>query len=414
MATVTECTPDLTSIARSFRADRRRTQRLGFMAIAPTMAFLVFVFFLPIGVFLMRAVDNADISNALPRTEALRADWRAGTLPPDEVYAAIAADLSALDDRTAAILARNLNYRMAGYRGLILRSRNRLAEIASAPSDWSDWFVELDRRWANTDFVSHIRNDIDRLTEFYFLTALDLEQAPDGSVREAPPQSSIFRGIFLRTFGISLAVTVFCAALGFPVGYVIAQASAALRNWLILLILVPFWTSLLVRTAAWVILLQQNGLINDGLIALGILAEPIALIYNRTGVYIAMTHVLLPFFILPQYSVMTRIDPHLVKASASLGARPVRSFLSVYLPQALPGTAAGATLVFVIALGYYVTPALVGGPSDQMISTFVAFYTNESVNWGLAAALGSLLLAALLVSYVAVGATLGFKTFRTV
>jgi putative spermidine/putrescine transport system permease protein len=175
-----------------------------------------------------------------------------------------------------------------------------------------------------------------------------------------------------------------------------------------ILVLLPFWTSLLVRTTAWVVLLQNKGIVNDSLIALGILQEPTQLIYNRIGVYVAMTHVLLPFMILPLYSVMRGISPSFVRAARSLGAPPTTAFLRVYLPQCLPGIGAGCLLVFVLALGYYITPALVGGAGDQMIAYFIAFYTTATINWGLASALGVVLLVATLMLCATYNKLVGF------
>ena len=165
-----------------------------------------------------------------------------------------------------------------------------------------------------------------------------------------------------------------------------------------ILVLLPFWTSLLVRTGAWVVLLQREGPVNGLLQALGLTDEPLQLVYNRFGVYVAMTHILLPFMVLPLYSVMRGIPPEYMRAAASLGARPLRAFLRVYLPQTVPGIGAGCLLVFILAIGYYITPALVGGANDQMVSYFVAFFTNQTVNWGMAAALGAVLLIATLVA----------------
>jgi putative spermidine/putrescine transport system permease protein len=162
-------------------------------------------------------------------------------------------------------------------------------------------------------------------------------------------------------------------------------------------VLLPFWTSTLVRTTAWVVLLQTNGVVNNLIQWLGLANGPLPLLYNRMGVYIAMTHVLLPFLILPLYGVMRGIRPEAMRAALSLGAHPAKAFLRVYLPQTLPGVAAGAAIVFALALGYYLTPALVGGGSDQLVGASIAFYTNESLNWGMAAALSLLLLAPLLI-----------------
>ncbi len=164
-------------------------------------------------------------------------------------------------------------------------------------------------------------------------------------------------------------------------------------------VLLPLWTSLLVRTAAWFILLQEQGLINDLLRWLHIIDAPLPLIFNRTGVIIAMTHVLLPFMVLPIYSVLITIPKNLMPAAASLGAPPLRAFLRVLLPLSLRGVASGSLLVFISAIGYYITPALIGGPGDQMISSIIAFYATGSANWGMAGALGVVLLVATLLLY---------------
>jgi putative spermidine/putrescine transport system permease protein len=235
------------------------------------------------------------------------------------------------------------------------------------------------------------------MTSFYLLAALDLTRNVDGAIVAAPPDQAIYRDVFARTFTISFGVTALCLILGFPVAYLLATLPPRRSNLLMIFVLLPFWTSLLVRTCAWIVLLQREGVVNNSLRWLGIVDEPLRLIYNRFGVYVAMTHVLLPFMILPLYSSMKAISPAYMRAAASLGASPVTAFLRIYLPQTLPGIGAGCLLVFILALGYYITPALVGGAADQMISYFVALYTTETVNWGLASALGAVLLLATLL-----------------
>src|SRR5262249_16779054 len=180
----------------------------------------------------------------------------------------------------------------------------------------------------------------------------------------------------------------------------LATARERVANLLMILVLLPFWTAVLVRTAAWLVILQREGMVNGLLRRLGVITEPLSLIHNRTGVYIAMTYVLLPFMILRIYGVRKGVWPVAVRAALSLGARPLVAFRRVYLPQTLPGVSAGCLLVFILAIGYYVTPALVGGADDQMISYFIAFYTNQTLNWGMAAALGVILLGITLLLYV--------------
>jgi putative spermidine/putrescine transport system permease protein len=209
----------------------------------------------------------------------------------------------------------------------------------------------------------------------------------------------VFGGILLRTFGISALVTLWCLALGYPLAYWLSTLSPRRANVLMILVLVPFWTSILVRVAAWIVLLQSAGLVNRGLMAIGAIDHPLALLFNRTGVIIAMVHILLPFMILPLYSVMKSVPPTYLRAAVSLGSTPLAAFFRVYVPQTYPGIGAGALLVFILSIGYYVTPALLGGADDQMLSYYVAQYTNVNVNWGMASALGALLLAATLVLY---------------
>jgi putative spermidine/putrescine transport system permease protein len=237
------------------------------------------------------------------------------------------------------------------------------------------------------------------LTSFYLLSAVDLKRDASGSIIAAPENTRIYRAVLLRTFTVSLVVTLLCLALGFPLAHLLATAPPNIANLLMILVLLPFWTSLLVRTTAWIVLLQNEGIVNETLIYLGIIEHPMRLIFNRFGVYVAMTHVLLPFMILPLYGVMQAIKPAYMRAALSLGARPSVAFVRVYLPLTLPGIGAGSLLVFILALGYYITPALVGGAADQMISYFIAFYTTDTVNWGMASALGAVLLVSTLVLY---------------
>jgi len=203
----------------------------------------------------------------------------------------------------------------------------------------------------------------------------------------------VYLKILLNTFEISLAVTVLALLLGYPVAFLMATARASVAALMLACIMLPLWTSLLVRTYAWMVLLGRRGIINDLLIGLGVLDEPIRLLYNRTGVTIGMVHVLLPFMILPLYSVMRGIDVELLKAAQNLGANLRQAFLRVYLPLSLPGIAAGCLLVFVMAIGFFVTPALLGGRGDMMISMLIENQVRELLNWEFASALAATLLA---------------------
>ena len=222
----------------------------------------------------------------------------------------------------------------------------------------------------------------------------------------------MFRNVLGRTLWISAVVTLMCLLLGYPVAFFIAQQPPSRASLLLFLVLLPFWTSLLVRTVAWVVLLQREGILNNLLLSLGLITEPIRMIFNRFAVYVAMVHVLLPFMVLPLYAVMKGISPTYVRAAWSLGAPPATAFRRVYLPQTLPGVGAGCLMVFIQALGYYITPALVGGADDQMISYFIAFYASKTVNWGMAAALSIMLLAATLALYAVYNRLVGIEKMR--
>jgi putative spermidine/putrescine transport system permease protein len=374
--------------------------------VAPSVLFIALFFVAPLGLFLYRSIDNFEVPGWLPRTTDALSAWSGDGLPDEAAFRAVAEDLAALNGTTALpLLGRRLNHNIPGFRGLITGTGSRVDP--ARPGRMREQLLALDARWGEPVYWQTIRRERHRLTAFYLLTALDLRYAPGGGIELASGESAIFLGLLGRTLGISLVVTVLCVLLGFPLAVTMAGASPARANLLLVLVLIPFWTSLLVRSTAWVILLQNQGVVNQLLIGLGLTTRPIPLIFNRVGLYIAMVHVLLPFMVLPLYSVLKSIPPELMRAAASLGAAPGTAFLRVYVPQALPGMVAGASLVFVLALGYYVTPALVGGPGDQMIGYFIAYFTNTAVNWGMASALGTLLLLVVALIYLALGRVVG-------
>ena len=248
-------------------------------------------------------------------------------------------------------------------------------------------------------FWQAIAKNSSRWTPDYLLASVDLKRDARGEVERMPPDQRAFGRILLRTFEISAVVTLWCLALGYPLAYWLSTLPARRANVLMILVQVPFRTSILVRVAAWIVLLQSEGLVNHGLMAAGFIDRPLALLFNRLGVVIAMVHILLPFMILPLYSVMKSVPSTYVRAAVSLGSAPIAAFWRVYVPQTYPGIGAGTLLVFILSIGYYVTPALLGGADDQMLSYYIAHYTNVNINWGMACALGAVLLAATLVLY---------------
>jgi putative spermidine/putrescine transport system permease protein len=230
--------------------------------------------------------------------------------------------------------------------------------------------------------------------------AVDLIRSADGSLGWADQDQGIFLAVLGRTLLIASMVTVGTLLLGYPVAYVLTLAPRGVGSVMLLMVLLPLWTSLLVRTTAWVALLQTDGVINDVLMFLGLIDEKVQLIYTRVGTVTAMIHIQLPFTILPIYSVMRAINPSHVRAARSLGAGPLSAFWRVYAPQTLPGVIAGCLMTFILSLGYYITPALVGGANDQMVSNLISIYINRELNWGMAAALGVVLLTVTVAIYV--------------
>lgn len=384
------------------RAERTR-QIKAFALVLPLLLFLLFTFAGPIAGMLWRSVDDWEVRQVLPHAVAALADWDGKDVPGENAYAALAADiLAARASGTIAIAAKRLNYALNGFR-TILAGTARNLKAAPEPGTAKETLIRINPAWRERATWAAIKGASGPMTTFYLLASLDLTRNVDGAIVAAPPDQAIYRDVFARTFIISFGVTALCLILGFPVAYLLATLPPGRSNLLMIFVLLPFWTSLLVRTCAWIVLLQTNGVVNDSLRWLGIIDEPLRLIYNRFGVCVAMTHVLLPFMILPLYSSMKAISPAYMRAAASLGAPPVTAFLRIYLPQTLPGIGAGSLLVFILALGYYITPALVGGGADQMISYFIALYTTETANWGLASALGAVLLFATLLLAVVYG-----------
>lgn len=385
------------------RAEKQRQWRAIGLTL-PLLLFLALTFLVPIGVLLKRAVENPEVANALPRTAAALQGWNREGTPPPQAFASLVDDLSNLPDSAdAGALARRLNSEMPGARSLVMTTYRALPLPQTTPSSTAPEIqaalLALDPRWAEAPYWQAIAKNASRWTPDYLLSSVDLRRNAKGAVERVEPEQRAFGRILLRTFEISLTVTLWCLVLAYPLAYWLTTLSTRRANVLMILVLVPFWTSILVRVAAWIVLLQSEGLVNHALQNLHLINQPLALLFNRTGVVVAMVHILLPFMILPLYSVMQNVPPTYLRAAVSLGSAPLAAFFRVYVPQTYAGIGAGALLVFILSIGYYVTPALLGGPDDQMLSYYIAQYTNVNVNWGMACALGALLLGATLVLY---------------
>ncbi|MFM2035537.1 MAG: hypothetical protein RL459_802 [Pseudomonadota bacterium] len=382
------------------RVERRKRWRAMALTL-PLLMFLAVTFLVPLGALLVRSVENPEVADALSQTGSALSGWNRQSAPPDAAYAAVLADLGALPEAAqAGVLARRLNSEVAGGRSLIMGTYRALPlGDKLTPAEAKEKLLAHDPRWGELPYWWAIAKNSSRWTPDYLLASVDLKRDAQGSIVRVGADEAAFSQILIRTFYISAVVTLVCIVLGYPLAYWLSTLSARRANLMMILVLLPFWTSVLVRIAAWIVLLQSNGLVNRFLMDTGLTSEPLALLFNRLGVVIAMVHILLPFMILPLYSVMKSVPPNYLRAAISLGSAPLAAFFRVYVPQTYPGLAAGGLLVFITSIGYYVTPALLGGAGDQMLSYYVAQYTNVEVNWGMACALGAVLLSTTLVLY---------------
>jgi putative spermidine/putrescine transport system permease protein len=388
-----------------------KTGRNGLLLTLPLLAFIAVFFAAPIGAMLWRSVSNPMPASLMPRTVAALDGWDAKALPGEAAFAALVDDLKALKREDAAKLGAQLNFDFGGLNSLIRKTAREAAKLAPP---FTESLVKLDKQWGNQAVWAAIAVGTQSLTAKNYLAALDMRYGADLSVQSVPERDAIYLMLFTRTAWVALLVTALCLVLGYPLAWLLANAGPKTAGLLMILLLLPFWTSLLVRTTAWIAILQSQGVVNDILVFLGLVDDKnrIQLVYNMTGTLVAMTQVLLPFMVLPLYAVMKTIPPVYLRAASSMGARPFTGFARVYLPLTMPGVAAGGLLVFILAVGYYITPALVGGPSGQLISNLIAYHVQQSLNWGLAAALSTVLLGAVIVLYLVFNKVAGADRLR--
>jgi len=400
--TTTDGVPLKKSLQRALRVERRRA----FMLVAPLLFFIVVTFLLPIGDMLFRAVDNSVMGRVLPQTTTAIQSWDASTgeLPDEAVFAALVNDFRISGkNRTIGRAGRRLNYDRPGISSLFRKSNRKIRRLAKQ-APYKDVLInKVDKRWGDINLWRLIKREAGKFTMSYGLAAIDMRYDDNGNIVAQPEFRQVYVNLFWRTMAMSLSITLMCLLLGFPIAYLLATLPLRTSNLLMILVLLPFWTSLLVRTTTWIVLLQKHGVLNDLAVWTGLVDDGarLQMIHNSTGTIIAMTHILLPFMILPLYSVMKTIPPSYMRAARSLGANQFTAFTRVYIPQTLPGVGAGAILVFILAIGFYITPALVGGRTGTFISNFIASHISETLNWGLAAALGAILLAVVLVLFLA-------------
>ena len=391
-----------------------RRRLVAFLLVAPLLAFVIFAFFAPVATMLHRSVHNPTVVELIPGTLELLQGWSGEGTPGEAVLTSMAIDLKRLaQERTSGKLAEELNRGLPGTSSVVKSTARKMrrADDAELQANGAALLLAAHDKWADPLLWSTLREVGRSYSERNFLTALDLEKDPEGGIRQRE-SARIYIQLYGKTLKIAVIITVLTLLLGYPLAYVISGMSAKVAGIMLIFVLLPFWTSLLVRTTSWIALLQTNGVVNSFLMGVGLTGEPFEMMYTEFATIVAMTHILLPFMVLPLYSVMRGIDPSYVRAALSLGSGPIAAFIRVYFPMTLPGLSAGALLVFIISVGYYITPALVGGTDGQMISNIIAFHMQQSNNWELAAALGTLLLFLIIVLYWVYDRLVGAKNIK--
>ncbi|PCI28149.1 MAG: polyamine ABC transporter substrate-binding protein [SAR324 cluster bacterium] len=390
---------DRKHLKKALRNAEKRSRLRSLGLTAPLVVFLLIFFALPVVYMLFYSVYTPQVKEYLPRFhEALQEDN--AVIPGEEVFQLLAKDMRS--SKKAHTLARALKlFRQQDIPlwRLLKKTSRKLPrqEVVSMKA----WFIQHNQAWGKAETWADIRSIGSVFTPFYLTKTLDYKYSASRGLQRVEEEERLYVKVLLNTFGISMMVTLIALCLAFPVAYLIAHTKPKTANMLMILVLLPFWTSLLVRTYAWIVILQREGLVNQILLSTGLIDAPLEMMHNRFGVYVTMVHILLPFMLLPIYSVMQAIPDSYVKAALNLGANPAQAFFRIYLPLTLPGVAAGSLLVFILSLGYYITPTLVGGAKETMVSMLIAERVNVFLNWSLAGALGVMLfIATLLIAVV--------------
>ena len=374
---------------------------------------------MPIGDMLLRSVDDSQINTVFPNTfeEYKKWDKEKDELPPEEVYKALFQELAYGDKIQVGRALTRMNYSKSGWKSLIKKTSREIKKVVKKeefPDSYKEFLIETNEKWADPTYWYAMGQMVNNQTSIYYWNAIDRTFDQELNVVQQDEDRRVYVQTWLKTLKVSIYVTVFCLILGFPVAHLLANLPLRYSNLLMIFVLLPFWTSLLVRTTAWIVMLQQKGVINGVLVWLGILSDDgrIAMVYNETGTLIAMTQILLPFMILPLYSVMRVIPKSHMRAAQNLGAKPATAFIRVYFPQTIPGMSAGGLLVFVLAIGYFITPELVGGKDGKLIGSWIAFHLKTTLNWGLCAAMGAILLGIMLILYWLYNRIVGIENIK--
>jgi putative spermidine/putrescine transport system permease protein len=384
----------------SLKKAERRNKIRAVLLVAPLFLFILIIYVFPIGEMLFRSIDDRMITEKLPNTFKAIEKWDGKNLPEEPVYAALYEDLSYLKKtKTYGKIIARLNYEKGGFSSLIKKTVRKINKFEEG--NYKEQFIAVHKKWGQIEYMGALKSASPNWTYAKYLKGVDLKFDQKGNIIQQPEDRRIHKILWMRTINVAFWVTLFCFVLAYPIAHLLATLPMKYSNLLMICVLLPFWTSLLVRTSSWMVLLQQQGPINDLIVLLGIAENDNRpeLMYNVIGTFVAMTQILLPFMVLPLYSVMKTISPSLMRAGKSLGGTPLISFYKIYFPLTVPGIGAGSLLVFILSIGYYITPALVGGASGSLISNTIAYHMKSSLDWAFASALGAMLLIGVLTIY---------------
>ena len=393
-------TSDGLPLAQSLKKAERINKIKAFLLVAPLLFFLLITYIFPIGEMFTRSVDDTMITNMLPKTFKAMESWDEQELPPEVVFSSFLDDYRLLiKNKTQGKLTQRLNKEKNGFNSILKKLKRKMKKFEEG--NYKEQIMSVHKRFADVEYWRAIKRTAPPYTIAKYLKAVDMYVDQNGDIVQVDETRQIYKKLWLRTLEVALFVTIFTFLMGYPIAHLLATIPMKYSNLLMICVLLPFWTSLLVRTSSWMVLLQQQGPINDLIVMLGFAANDNRpeLMYNVIGTFVAMTQILLPFMVLPLYSVMKTISPSLMRAGKSLGGTPFTAFRKIYFPLTIPGIGAGCLLVFILAIGYYITPALVGGPSGSLISNTIAYHMKSSLDWAFASALGTMLLVGILAIY---------------
>ena len=407
-------TTDGIPLKQSLKKAERKNKIRALLLVSPLLLFIFFTFIVPIGSMLTRSTDDSYINSVFPKTFKVYQKWDRQGLPPEEVYAAMFFEIKKASGFEIGKASTRMNYAQSGWKSMIKKSKRKFKKIGENEGPFKDKMIEVDKKWGDPKFWLALGVMVDPKTYEYYLNSVDKRYDSEKNIIDQPENRQIYVKTWIKTFKVSILVTLFCFMLGYPISYLLATLPLKYSNLLMICVLLPFWTSLLVRIVVWMVILQQKGVFNNLMVISGLIADENRwqLMYNQTGTIIVMTQILLPFMVLPLYSVMKTISPNYMRAALNLGASPLHAFWRIYMPNSVPGISAGGMLVFVIAIGYFITPELVGGKDGQMIGNWIGYHLKTTLNWGLSAALGGILLVVMTILYWIYNKLVGIENIK--